>query len=195
MAVINKDTKLRIAKKLCEKTYGKTLTECNARLSKMIEEESLKVIPKSIIKEAENYPLYFTFKKEVSISFEDIKAWIKPEINMYIYTYFCFKFSKKIPFPVNGMGYKDVISHVIKFGSENLKSMIIDYVKLIKENDEMLKKLNCLFENTSFTDKKLKEEFPEAYSIYCEIKDIPKEVATSTSCDSIENIRATLNKK
>lgn len=39
MAVINKETKIIIAKRLCEKKYGSTLNEYNAKLSKMIEKE------------------------------------------------------------------------------------------------------------------------------------------------------------
>ena len=48
-------------------------------------------------------------------------------------------------------------------------------------------------ENTVFTEKKLKSEFPEAYEVYLEIK--KKQAGEKPAlCDSIENIRAFIKK-
>lgn len=195
MAVINKETKINIAKKLCEKKYSGILNEYNAKLSKMIEEELIKSTPEPILICFGEFSNYFSRVTEISLSFNDLKSFLKfPDIKIGDYTYFRFKFSRKIPIYVNG-NCKELYLRAFKFGTSEFKELLTKYLKLYQENSEMEKKLICLFNNTTFTEKKLKNEFPEAYSAYCEIKDIPKEVVTSTSCDSIENIRATLNKK
>ena len=195
MAVINKETKINIAKKLCEKKYGRVLKEYNAKLSKMIEEELIKSTPEPILICFGQFPNYFNRVTEISLSFNDLKSFLKfPDIKIGDYTYFRFKFSKRIPIYANG-NCKELYLRAFKFGTSEFKELLTKYLKLHQENSETEKKLTCLFKNTVFTEKKLMNEFPEAYSVYCEIKDIPKEVATSNSCDSIENIRATLNKK
>lgn len=86
--------------------------------------------------------------------------------------------------------HKEILNNLPK-KNETIKKRIESYNQQSKEIGVLEKKLTCVLEHIT-TEKKLKKEFPEAYTALLKIRNTPVIEEDSNLCDSIENVRASL---
>ena len=99
------------------------------------------------------------------------------------------------PLPCNEQFMDKIVMEEINKKTE-LYEAIKECILRDKEMKTLNNKIKCLFSSKRFYPGTLKNEFPEAYEVYVKLfegenaKQEPK--AKSSTCDSIESIRATL---
>ena len=99
------------------------------------------------------------------------------------------------PLPCNEQFMDKIVMEEINKKTE-LYEAIKEYILRDKEMKTLDNKIKCLFSSKRFYPGTLKNEFPEAYEVYVKLfegenaNQEPK--AKSSTCDSIESIRATL---
>ena len=194
MAVINKETKREIAENLAKNKFDETIKGFDNEIGNILEKNHSLQTPKEVLDNHAKYPEYFDETGSISIYFCDIVKFVGDNPDMdrrwfSQYTLFTFIFNN--PLPKNrSISTVEFLKRIDGEDGEKLKKLFIKFCKTYKEKDILLKKLHCLFEENSFTEKRLKNDFPEAYKEYIKIKGEPAKL--KNTCDSIENIRATL---
>ena len=99
------------------------------------------------------------------------------------------------PLPCNEQFMNNIVMEEINKKTE-LYEAIKECILRDKEMKTLDNKIKCLFSSKRFYPGTLKNEFPEAYEVYVKlfegenVKQEPK--SKSSTCDSIESIRATL---
>ncbi len=99
------------------------------------------------------------------------------------------------PLPCNEQFMNNIVMEEINKKTE-LYEAIKECILRDKEMKNLDNKIKCLFSSKRFYPGTLKNEFPEAYEVYVKLfegenaKQEPK--SKSSTCDSIESIRATL---
>ena len=105
------------------------------------------------------------------------------------------RFELPYPLPCNEALITQIIIEEVNKKAE-LYEAIKEYILRDKEIITLDNKIKCLFSSKRFYTSTLKNEFPEAYEVYLkkfEGKNLEEEsTPESTTCDSIESIRATL---
>lgn len=77
--------------------------------------------------------------------------------------------------------------------SPEIETLTVKRAQLNRDRRHLRSQLQCVLTSRRFTANQLKAEFPEAYKVCCDVIGLKVEEATSsTSCDSIENVRAKL---
>lgn len=196
MAVITITKKKEIVNELIKVQFGKKIEKVVSELSSLVEKQLLDETSEDVLKTFEAHPDYFYSGDSLCLSSYYFPKQFFPN-GKVISSISCYlKFSRKIPFPTKFYkgGSDEVSKWIASISNANTVSKIEEFLKLESEKASMKGRLSCLMENTAFTPKKLKNEFPEAYEVYCKLNEKNNE-NNSNLCDTIENIRAELNQK
>lgn len=172
MARLTNNDRDRIVRAMRPEIQSK-VKEIKKNLSKIFNEVIMREIPEEVFVYYGKYPQLFSEGDTVYIT--------------------CGKYSLYIPVVKHPVRYFKDFLKVATTGPEGdkvkelLKSLELEFNKAkIIEN-----KISCALNNIS-TEKKLKDEFPEAFVAYMTLGAKVGE-QSSNSCDSIENIRAQLS--
>lgn len=188
MAVISKSVKIEVGTKLVRKNFSEPINRLKSELANEIEKFLPTIVPSQILTDFSLYPEFFKSCKEISLNKYNVdKRRIPKDFNSSFY----------ISVPLNSEAPFDSeeLTKVICSQPDDsaITQIIIKLIVCEKERCFTQNQITCIMENTVFTEKKLKSEFPEAYEVYLEIK--KKQAGEKPAlCDSIENIRAFIKK-
>ena len=114
-----------------------------------------------------------------------------PLLIMKLRMFFVKEINDRVPveFYIPGSFNLDDLNRLISM-SDNCKGLIERTQSLIKEQKALKNKCLCALEQINTTNQ-LKEQFPEAYEVCCQIL---SDSSPKNACDSIENIRVELSK-
>lgn len=172
MARLTNNDRDRIVRAMRPEIQSK-VKEIKKNLSKIFNEVIMREIPEEVFVFAGKYPQLFTEGDTVYINGSKYSIYISVAKHPVRYFKDFLKVAKTGP---KGDEVKEL-----------LKSLELEFDKAkIIEN-----KISCALNNIS-TEKKLKDEFPEAFAVYITLNAKVGE-QSSNSCDNIENIRAQLN--
>lgn len=181
MAIIDKDTRMTVATRLANLNYKEQMDSSLAKLNELFEKYIIGKTPDDVLKCFKAHKKYFIRCNEPSLSSYNLPKTFFPEDWGSRGFYIHLKFTQELPIA------DEKVEDIAKKLSED--HPIVQQIKehLLLERDRY------------FMEKRLKNEFPEAYLIYMDVitadwnekRDDAKKPA-SNLCDTIENIRATL---
>lgn len=181
MAIIDKDTRMTVAKRLANLNYKEQMDSSLAKLNELFEKYIIGKTPDDVLKCFKTHKKFFIRCNEPSLSSYNLPKTFFPEDWGSRGFYIHLKFTQELPIA------DEKVEDIAKKLSED--HPIVQQIKehLLLERDRY------------FMEKRLKNEFPEAYLIYMDVitadwnekRDDAKKPA-SNLCDTIENIRATL---
>lgn len=181
MAIIDKDTRMTVATRLANLNYKEQMDSSLAKLNELFEKYIIGKTPDDVLKCFKAHKKFFIRCNESSLSSYNLPKTFFPEDWGGRGFYIHLKFTQELPIA------DEKVEDIAKKLSED--HPIVQQIKehLLLERDRY------------FMEKRLKNEFPEAYLIYMDVitadwnekRDDAKKPA-SNLCDTIENIRATL---
>lgn len=194
MAIIPIDTRLRIATRLASDNYRESIAAVKEELRLHVIAKLEEVIPKPVQETFLKFPKHF-YHTSIFLLYTSHFQKLLPKDwgNRGFYGHL----DLEKEFPISDNMLLEWAQHLPV--SDYICTLISKFYKLEMERYFMEKRLKCIMNATRYTDKKLKSDFPEAYQVYMDIitadttdpATAPNE-ATTTLCDSVENIRAQL---
>lgn len=195
-----------LVKELIKRKYGKIVAEGAESLRNMILSVYDKVVPKELAEVFIKYPKHFTRSESVNIYYNKFfNRMLTPELkkflgNCYDNRYInLIKDNNKPSHLFNDYIFEMYENWAAEYGYKSKEYLELEkcfqmYISILKEKDELKKKLECVIEKEKWTPTKLKNEFPEAYKIYMENQTNGVDTGSSKNlCDSVENLRAIFN--
>lgn len=195
MAIINIELRMQIAERLANDNYREEIKEVQESLRlHLLSYLKTNHLPKMVLDIFEKYPNFFRTINCIYLQSYNFKEYLPAEWGSRTF-HGQIDLHEDIPFDEEN-AYK-LIKSIPK---ENyIHELIRKYYRLEMDRYFMEKRLKCIMQTRRFTDKMLKQEFPEAYKVYLDIttSDVYDSAkvpngATATLCDSIENVRAQL---
>lgn len=195
MAIIDKETRMKVATRLANLNYKEQMDSSLAKLNELFEKYIIEKTPDDVLKCFKAHKKYFIRCNEPLLPYYNLPKTFFPEDWGNRCFYIRLKFTQELPISA------DKVDDIARKLSEDhpIVQQIKEYLLLERDRYFMEKRLKCMMETTRFTPERLKNEFPEAYLIYMDVitadlnenrDDAKKPV--SNLCDTIENIRATL---
>lgn len=173
MARLTNSDRERILKGLKPNFY-REVEEVKKTMASLINEFLRKNIPDEVFVFMRKYPNLIYSSKTFYVSLKHGSTYIEV-----------------IEYPSNHI--RDLLYTALDKDKTGKMSNAFDLLKLKAEEARILeKKVSCILANIS-TEKKLKDEFPEAYKIYINYDEEAGE-DSQNMCDNIENVRAELSK-
>lgn len=181
MAKLTVNARKEIIKELM-KPYDKAEEKLLKKLSRCADELFLLQTPRKIIEVELIFPKFFAQTRKYQIYLSNYrKSWNIPD-NCYGILHL----KKYIPY-FHQQFLIGMSDNYPEFGK-----LLKSYISLFKANVVIRNKLTCVLEHIT-TEKRLYDEFPEAYQAYSSIGYVP-EKRDENLCDSIENVRVLLSK-
>lgn len=195
MAIINVELRMMIAERLANDNYRQEILDVRESLRlHLLTYLKTNKIPKMVMDVFEKYPDFFRTVDCIYIQSYNFKEYLPAEWGSRTF-HEEVNLQENIPF--EGENTVNLIKSIPK--DNYIHELIRKYYKLEMDRYFMEKRLKCIMQTKRFTEKTLKQEFPEAYQVYLDIttSDIYDNAkvpngATTTLCDNIENIRAQL---
>lgn len=181
MAIIDKDTRMTVATRLANLNYKEQMDSSLAKLNELFEKYIIGKTPDDVLKCFKTHKKFFIRCNEPTLSSYNLPKTFFPEDWGSRGFFIHLKFTQELPIA------DEKVEDIAKKLSED--HPIVQQIKehLLLERDRY------------FMEKRLKNEFPEAYLIYMDIitadwneKRVDAKKPASNLCDTIENIRATL---
>ncbi|MEG1141053.1 MAG: hypothetical protein RSE41_01105 [Clostridia bacterium] len=169
--------------------------QCNADFYKLLYDKYLTMLPEDLKATFLKYGKKY-FSVTTSLHYiKDVPVECQYKKNYYVNSFYIDGYSDKYYF-ISSDEYNAcaIYNAMDKKEKEAIHVVMKNYVSLIKEINEMDKELKCAL--TAYnTTAKLRDEFPEAYTVYLTLSGNKEETLTQMGCDKIESLRAKLNKK
>lgn len=195
MAIINVELRMMIAERLANDNYRQEILDVQESLRlHLLTYLKTNKIPKMVMDVFEKYPNFFKTIDYIYLPSYNFKQYLPADWGSRT-------FHGEVDFyenlPLDETNAWDLIKSIPE--DNYIHELIRKYYKLEMDRYFMEKRVKCIMQTKRFTDKTLKQEFPEAYKVYLDIttSDIYDNAkvpngATATLCDSIENVRAQL---